>query len=389
VYGAVQEVFAMVHRLRRDSALASAGAGRFGPLAAHGGGRSRGARGRLLLFLALALLLSPLVFPAAAQSGVERDVKIELQRTDRVIERAADEIRDAVNVFSNQQLLTARDLQRRAWREFRETPPALKLAFGLTLKARKSALKAIEAARIEKRAGENVRRAVDRAQERIAEIGERVEQSGNPLARRIFDQGVDQIRRATRAYRAGNLQQASRLAGLALSLIERSDRIAAEQITASTAAQTSLERTEALLAEVEALLRERGFPRAEAGALAEARRFLDRARESFRKGQLSNALRLSLRARRKALDLLTKLREAPRPEDLSATLDDLAALAAEMAPEIASGGSKAAARRFAEAEELLGEARHLLHEGKTKEALRILVAAETLLREAAEAIRRR
>ena len=382
MYGAVQEVFAMVHRLRRDSALAAAGEGRFGPMAARGGW--------LLVLLASALLLTPLVFPAVAQSGAQRDaVRIELERTDRVIERAADEVRDAVNVFSNKQLLTARDVQRRAWAEFTKASPALKLVLGLTLKARKSALKAIEAARIEKRAGENVRRAVDRAQERIAEIGERVEQSGNPLARRIFDQGVDQIRRATRAYRSGNLQQASRLAGLALSLIERSDRIAAEQVTASTAAQTSLERTEALLAEVEELLRERGFPRAEAGALAEARRFLDRSRESFRKGQLSNALRLSLRARRKALDLLTKLRDAPRSEDLSATLDDLAALAAEMAPDIASSGSKAAARRFAEAEELLGEARHLLHEGKTKEALRILVAAETLLREVADAVRRR
>jgi hypothetical protein len=346
--------------------------------------------GWLPVLLATALLLSPLVLPAAAQSGAHRDaVRIELQRTDRIIERAADEVRDAASIFSNKQLLMARDVQRRARAEFTKISPVWKLVVSLTLKARQSALKAIDAARIEKRAGENVRRAVDRAQERIAEIGERVEQSGNPLARRIFDQGADQIHRARRAYLAGNLQQASRLVGLALSLIERSDRIAVEQISASTASQTSLERTEVLLAEVEELLRERGFPRAEASALAEARRFLDRARESLRKGQTGNALRLSLRARRKALDLLTKLREAPRFEDLSATLDDLAALAAEMAPDIASGGSKVAARRFAEAEELLGEARHLLHKGKTKEALRILVAAETLLREAADAVRRK
>lgn len=343
-----------------------------------------------LLAGALWLMVAP-ALAAVDGDAVSVRVRREIERTDLVIERAIDEVRGAANRFCHQQLAAARDLQSRARKRFpggEVSQADLKSALRLTIQARDHALKAIDAARLEKQASESVRRTVDRSQEQASEIVGSIERSGNPLARRVFEQGIDQLQRARSALRSGNLQQAMRLAGLASNLIDRAGQIAAEEMTAATAAATSVERTAALLREVEQALAESGSPAGGRARLVEATQLLRRAGEHLQRRLFGQALRLSLRARRDGLELLGELRDAPQPEVLAAMFEELRALAAEIAPEVSASGSRSAAQRLKVAEEMLAEARQLLADRKSRAALRLLVAVETLLREAADEARR-
>lgn len=337
--------------------------------------------GALPVLVALALTLS-MAGGAHGQSRVTDSVQIEMERTDRVIATAGEAVGAAASVFSHQELNSARSLQSRARKQY--VAGEVKVALKLTLESREHAINAIDAARVEERATEDVRRSVDAAQERIADVAARVEQSGNALARRVLDQGIDQIQRARRALASGNIQQASRLAGLSLGLIERAGRMAEEQITAGGVVQTSIERTSALLAEAGDLLAASDSADSDREKLHEAQRLLQQARDLARRAQNAGALRLSLRARKIGLDLLAELRAAPDTAELESMLDELSALLADTSADVRASGNPEAIGHLSQAEDMLAEARELIQDGQPREALRALVAAESLLREAAD-----
>ncbi|MCK4413680.1 MAG: hypothetical protein KAY32_09055 [Candidatus Eisenbacteria sp.] len=324
--------------------------------------------------------------PAAAQTQAQRQIEVELRRSDTLIERARDEVAGVRNAFAHDRLRRAQQLQRDAWREF--TPgdsQGLRRAYELTKGARGFALKAIEAAAIEKRARESVRAMIERARDRAAEVAPLVKASQAALAEKLFEQGLEQLRRARRAFQRSD-PQAARLATLARNLIERAARAASGEGTDGAALEAALERTAALINEVRARLLEEGSPREAAAMLQEAARLLEQARAAVRDGHPLHAFRLGMAAREKALEVLTRLRHLPAAEELRATLQGLEALYDDLAPRVAASGNRKAESLFKQGREMLTEVRRELRAKRVRKALAALVAAETLLREASEAL---
>lgn len=341
--------------------------------------------------LLLPLLVGVFAPPVLPQSEVSKSAVLrELERTDRIIEKAGEIAREATAFSSYGHLQVAIDIQRKAWTTFRaglltaNPDRFFERALQLTGRARREALKAMDATRIERKTQDSVQLAVDRVQERIQEVGQWVRDSGDPLANRVFDQGIEQLRRARRANLDRRYAQAARLAVLALSLIDRAGRIAHGELTAGAAVETSIERTAALLAQVEATLIERGQAPGEPPLLKEAWRLVKLAGVRLREGRARQALRLSLAARQKGLQLLGEMNQEPGEQALLELIEDLQALYAEMGPEIESVGSEKDRRTVAEGRKMLRRARVLVKEGKPRKALQHLLAAERLLKRAAQ-----
>jgi len=319
------------------------------------------------------------------QGPGHEQVQLELERTDALVERAGQEVAEARNTYAEERLRKARSLQRQAWGEFLHgTGAGLRTAHNLTRSARSMALQAIEAAGIEKRAHEAIGTMIERAQDRAAQISATLARSTSPLARRLFEQGLQQLARARRALKEGD-PRAARLATLAQHLIERAERAATGSGAALQAAETSVERAETLLAEATARWSEEGSPEAVRPLLDEGHALGAQARKALGEGHPGLAFRLSASAREKALHVLARLRRLPSVEELTATLDDVEALYEEMAGRIVAGPAGAqAGKAFEHGRELLAKTRGLLGSGKLEEALAALVAAESLLRRAVE-----
>jgi hypothetical protein len=356
VYGTVQGVFAMVRPGRR-----------------------------WLLLAALAALAGGLVAAAArGPDGGAEQVARELRRTDALIERAREEVAATRGRYAREQLERAIDAQAQARRHFEGSNPNIVAAARQTRAARRLALRAIEAARVERRAQESVGGRIERAEQRLAEVAIAVRAAREPLARRLLDQGADHLRRARRAWRESDAR-AVRLADLALHLIERAGSIAAGQAAAAGAAETSVERTALLLAEVDERLEAEGAGPDLVARQGTARGLLERARGALRDGAPTQALRLSLEAREIGLAVLAGLERAPDVVGLREMLEDLEAVHAETAGAIEAGGVPEARRLLARSGALLEEARGHVEAGRVREAVAALAAAEASLREAADA----
>jgi hypothetical protein len=354
VYGTVQGVFAMVQS-RRLWGLAAV----------------------LLLVLAAPVR-------AGGPAGPATQIETELRRTDTLLDRARDEVAGVRGAFAHERLRHAVETQRKAWVEFRRPAHDLRRVVALTREARAQALKAIEAAGIERRAAQGVSTLLDRAEQRGAEIEPAVRASSSDLAARLYDQGRRQLLRARRAWGESD-PLAARLASLAQSLFDRAGRVAAGEGAVSTAAASSIARTEALLAEADARLAQEAAASETKTLRAAAGDLLDRAREALRHDAQRAALRLSLQARESALRLLARLQRQPTGAELLPALEDLEALRGEIAPEIAASGDPRARDQLEQSGALLETARQLLAAGRIEEAVAELAAAESLLREAADA----
>lgn len=336
------------------------------------------------ILLAIALL-APSLAQAGAPAGAAADrTETELRRTDALLDRARDEVAGVSGTYAHQRLRQASEIQRDAWLEFGDVAPDLRRVVALTQEARKLALKAIEAAGIERRAHESVRGQIDRAETRAQEVAVAVQASGGTLPRRLLESALQQLRRAREAW-AANDPRAARQAALALSLIERAARAAAGASTAIVVAEASIDRAEALLGEVDSRLAEAPAAAELAALRAQAGELLEHAREALRRGAERPALRGSLQAREIALRLLARLQQQPSAADLLAALDDLEALLGEIAPAIETSGNLEARERLRLSREQMARARSLMGAGQIAEAVAALAAAEALLREAADA----
>ena len=337
------------------------------------------------MLLAVALLLclaSPAVHAQAGPSGLQ--IKNELERTDRVLERAAQEANEVRNAYTQDRLRKARDTQRRAWSEYRTgTQASMRSALALSKNARSLALQAIEAAGIEKRARESVRAMIEQAQTRASEVQALLASMRNLPAQKLLEQAIEQLGRARTAFQEGK-PQAARLAALSQSLIERAAKLAAGQAGATGAAQMSIERARALLAEAEARMAQEQPPASAQTLLSEAREMLVQAEQAGKEGRPGLALRLAASARERGLRILSLMKELPSADALLLNIEDLEESYAELAPRIEAQANAEAQAWIEQGRALLAKARDALRAGRAEETLASLVAAQSLLREAAE-----
>ncbi len=346
----------------------------------------RPGRGRWLLAGLMVALLACAYLPAAqAQAGsLANRALAELEKTDLVLAKAREWAGTAVSAAARGHYELAVSLQREAWGEYRRGPQYHGRATELTRKAREQALRALDAARIEKKAQDAVRRTMEQAESRVPEVTESVVQARNPRATAVLEQAVEHLRRARRAYLDLRYVQAARLAMLANTLVERAARLARGEIMAGSAAEASLDRTAMLMTQIEVTLLAKGQSPDAVRDYQEAKRVLEQARRQARDGNPQQALRLSLAARERGLRVMATLSQVPEREALAESLADLLALYGEVGADIRSSGSEKAIRQLEQGSDLLRRAGDLLRDGKLTEVQRHTMAAERLLRDAVE-----
>ncbi len=343
-------------------------------------GRGFDCRGIFLLVLVILLCN----FSASAQgSSVHEQVIKEIDKTEVIIERARELLREATSISSHTHLKTAIKTQREAWDELRQNHYTQ--ALQLTQLSRKEAVKAMDVARIEQNAATSIRTTIEAVEERRDEVAQRVRMAKNPTAKRIFDQGIKQLNRARQAQKDQRLTQASRLAILAQNLIDRADRLTRGEISTSAAVENSIDRTEALLQQVMSSLTDKGAPQGKINQLRDAERLLLGARDHMAKNRPRQAMMICLQAKQKGLQLLGQINQGQGREYLDETIDDLQSFYLEVAPEIQAAGNQSARQMATDGNKLLRRARKLLKQGKVRKALQHIMASERLIKDAAEA----
>lgn len=337
----------------------------------------------LAVALALFASLGPLAAgPVAAQGGEE--LRAYLDRTDELLEWAADQVGQSGSDRARQVLTQAQQLQARG-RELLARQRPLE-AFSVGRRARDAMWHAVRLARESAGLEERVRLRAERFADQHAQLVERAREDGAPRAVELLEKAGDQARRADERAAQGDLQLAWRLLEQAEDLL----RLAARQLAEGGGAQRldrELDRARQLVDETADRLGGAAVPPGALALLAEARESLDRAQAAASGGDPGLALQSAALARRlaqRALALAGTRAEASTVESLLARFDERAG---ELAGRIRDSGSAAAARAFERAREQREGAAQSLGEGKAERALRQARAAHDLLEQAARELR--
>ncbi len=335
---------------------------------------------RLILAIIAVCCLLPVVAAAQPQPNTLRD---ELERTDRILERAREQVGVSVSGRAGTILTQAVRLQSEAWTSFRANEP--RKAFTLTHKARDLARNALETAEIDVKAHESIRDLVESTKDLMEEAIPVVRERNDPQARRLLDVGAAQLQRAMEAYRGRQYRKAISLAATARDLVQRAlDRARQDSTAGPATVASALDRTQALLEEVRFGLQETPNPKAQA-LYDEALRFQQRAREQDRAGQVNLALGLTTHARESALEALLLLSNEPNRDDVGRAVSVVEQLILDLTPEILSSGSSEAKTLLDSARQRHAEASQSLAKGDLSAAMSNARIAEGLLRRAAEA----
>ncbi|MBD3163549.1 MAG: hypothetical protein GF346_13685 [Candidatus Eisenbacteria bacterium] len=338
-----------------------------------------------LLLLALLAGAGPLVGAAGAQPEVT-DVEAELERTDRILDRARDQIEVSLTGRARDFLSRAIEIQAHAWRSYREGGGSGRhqQALQLTQKARDLARRAVETAALEIRASEKIRDLIGSTRDLIDRTTEHVQESGDDQAARLLEAGVRQLQLAQEAYRGGELRHAIRLVGAARDLVQRArDRVRVRE-SSGASVEAMLERTEVALEEI-ALEVDGTADERTARRVEEARRLLDTAWQRHRGGQPRAALALGMQARRAVLEAMLGLTRTPERPGVDRALRAVGQLIEDLAPEISASGSSKAAELLDSARTRHREAVREADGGRLGPALERARLADRLLKRAAEA----
>ncbi len=360
--------------------------------------RTRGERGRMrprvrLVLACLGLLVSlwPVVSQAAATGGVDpRRVAAEINRTERVIQRARQVVRAAsasagpsseARSFAGVAeglLRAAVKLQESAKREAQRG--AYQAALKLTLEARRQAVKAIGAARSGQTAEATARRRIEEAERRLKAATSAVGSDDRPAAA-VLEQAASQVEKAKAAFRRGRYVEASRLALLAMQLLDRAIEDARRAAADRRSAEAAIRNTRRLLDAV--------ADRVEAGnekgqsLLEQCSRLLDRAEKALAEGRPAASLRLSILAHEMLVRLLDEVAAQPAAAQVERMIEESESFARAIEMRLGEDATSEQRASLDEAHGLLTEARKLLRTGHTREALRSLAAAESVLKDLA------
>jgi hypothetical protein len=234
----------------------------------------------LIAIAALAFALAPR--PAAAQGAIASQAQIEIDRTDRRIERAQDVVAGSDLETARNELSTAIQLQASA-------------KFDLTYRARARADRAIALVN-----GlpdpDRVLAQLERTQELIERARENIEDCNNDRARAMVQTAADMQKRAEEAARGGRYLGALQLTMSARERVHRALRLCNLEENLQDSAERALHRTDDAIS--------RAREEVDAANAEQAKRLLDRAVDQqarataeFRAERYEASLRMTLAAR--------------------------------------------------------------------------------------------
>jgi hypothetical protein len=336
-------------------------------------------------FFLLALGSALLAASVSAQPGITSNPARELERTDRILERAQDQVGVSESGRAQEYLRKAIDLQAQAVTKYDPRDQATwRPAYQLTMSARDLARRALETAEIDVKAHESIRDLIDSTRDLAQDATSLVHERGDPEAVRLLDGGLYQLQRAEDAYRTMEYRKAIGLASSARDLVQRAMQRARGDAPGSVAAvEAAIDRTQAVIEEVRLHLEDAAEPRAR-GLLDDAIRLQTSAIQMQQEQRAAIALRLTTQARQLALEALLLVADKPEKDDVERALSVVDQLIQDTSSVIASSGSKEAAALLDSARQRESEARLLLSQGKPALAIASARIAEALLHRAAE-----
>lgn len=335
----------------------------------------------LLTFLLIVGIILCLTGQAIAQIGEE--VKKELDRTDAVIEKAREAVRESRNSKAQNLLEIAINLQKKAKEAFADGRFAL--AIRLTLQARE---KAFEAIGITKRSEENenlVLKALERTDQIIATAKEKVNLTDHPRASSLLEVAIRNQERAKEFYREHNLKLALKLTLKARESAQKSMDWAGLKDDLDRFARRELERTDKLIEKTSSIIRESNDTKAK-DFFDKGVDWQEKAWDLFKQNRFKAAIQNTQKAREFVLKALKILEENVTPKMVEKAIQRNDELINQVGPQIRDSGNKEAIQLFEEGLSHQEKAKDYLEDGKLKAALAQAKVADRLITKAFDMI---
>ena len=342
----------------------------------------------LFLILILSAWLAG-VGATTAHAQVDRDqVRIELERTDRALERGQEHLAEAPCDRGAQLLATAHELQRKARGSFlANTRAATAQAVALTRQAQKVVAEAIQACQVDFQAHAMVENLFTETEQAAQEVRNCLSaRSSGSEVEHLLNAGLEQLDKAREAYRSERYRETVQRATTARNLIRRALQQCQEEALEGLdldRVSAALDRTTELLAELAAHPALASAPRARA-VYEQARTQQEQARALLQRGELEAALRATEAARNRAVELSRLLEQAPDRERVVRTIETLTDTMSELASEIRASERPDAIALLDKSGEALDLARSELSKENLTAAGRAARIAGALLERAAE-----
>ena len=347
---------------------------------------SRNQRSGKLIFLMLLIVAGAILcLTDQAFAQIREEVEKELDRTDRVIERAKEAVAESRNPKAQNLLELAMNLQREAKEAFWEE--RFRLAIKLTLRARE---KTFEAIGITKGREENeslILKAIERTDQIIAKAKEKLFLTDNQRASSLLEVAIRNQQRAKEFYLEHKLKVALTLTLKARESAQKSIDLAFQKDELERFARKELERTDKLIDKSLPIIKESGNPKAQhflgRGLLRQ-----ERAHSLFKRGRFVMATKNTREARDFVLKALRVLEENPTPRMVEKAIHRNEDLINKLGPQIKVSGNQEAINLFEDGLSHQEKAKQYLGDGKLKAALTQAKVADRLITKAFDMIRK-
>ena len=177
----------------------------------------------LLTILILLLFAAQNLFAQGNfQQNARSYVRMELERTDQMLQRAGDAIRGGNSPIARANYDKAKEIQEMAWNQFRkETLEGYQAALKLTRMARQQAGTALSNSRQTEQYEGVILQKLERAGDLLERAKEAVELSDNANLQAIFDLASENLTKAWEFYRNGDYKPALKLVNQVVKTIEK------------------------------------------------------------------------------------------------------------------------------------------------------------------------
>ncbi|MBU1319787.1 MAG: hypothetical protein KKG33_09595 [candidate division Zixibacteria bacterium] len=272
---------------------------------------------RMIGLLGIATLFGILFVPISS-AQVSSNAERELEITERLIDRAADAVREAGSVIGYQHLERAVELQRGARDAYREGTH--RRASTLTLMAREQAKKAIGAIQMSDENSSLVSREIERTDDVLKKAHDQVRESNDQNAVSLLERASKTQTDGKEFFRGNRLKIALKATLKARDTAKKAIEIAGRQPNQTNRLRREIDRTDDLIAKA----LERATQLESNGQvhmlLENARASQLIARERFESGDHQSALNQTTRARDVAKQALAKMETDVQPERIEKLL---------------------------------------------------------------------
>lgn len=332
--------------------------------------------GKLIFLMLLIVAGAILCLTDQAFAQIREEVEKELDRTDRVIERAKEAVAESRNPKAQYLLKLAMDLQGRAKEAF--GGERFWLAAKLTLRARE---KAFEAIGVTKRSEENenlVLKAIERTDRIIAKAKEKIFLTDNQRAFSLLEVTIRNQQRAKEFYHEHKLKVALKLTLKARESAQKSIELAEQKNKLERFARKELDRTDKLIHKASPIIKESGSLRAQ-DLLDKGVNLQDKARDLFGQKRFKVAIKNTQKARDFVLKALKIVEENPTPRMVEKAIERNDDLINNLGPQIRASGNQEAIDLFENGLSHQKKAKQYLEDGKLKAALAQAKVARRLI----------